>query len=232
MALHYATFENNLTSDPNDYMAVVQAEDSKTRENIIDEMISRGSTVTKAEAFSVMEEYGRAIEILLQQGYSINTPEFQITPSVSGVFTSVDDSFDKSRHAVKFNVKLGSRFTGLAKEVQVQKVTTALPQPVLVSFKDITSGTSNQTLTPGGTAVLKGSMLKWSSERRGNEGVYFVKEDGTETKVETMVKNLPGEQIFTIPALTPGNYDVVVRAFPKQNRNIREGKLAVSLQVL
>lgn len=52
MTLKFALFENNLTSDPNDYMAVVQGLQSKTQEDVIDYMVSRGSTVTKAEALS------------------------------------------------------------------------------------------------------------------------------------------------------------------------------------
>lgn len=50
MALKYALFENHLTSDPSDYMAVMQNLQSKTQEDVIDLMISRGSTVTLSVA--------------------------------------------------------------------------------------------------------------------------------------------------------------------------------------
>lgn len=93
MALKFALFENHLTSDPGDYMAVVQNLQSKTQEDVIDQMIGRGSTVTKAEALSVLEEYAAAIEQLLKDGYSINTPIFNLSPSVKGVFMGADQAF-------------------------------------------------------------------------------------------------------------------------------------------
>lgn len=61
MSLKFALFENHLTSDPSDYMAVVQYLQSKEQEDVFDLMINRGSTVTKAEALSVFEEYFLAI---------------------------------------------------------------------------------------------------------------------------------------------------------------------------
>lgn len=87
MSLKYALFENNLTPDPNDYMAVVQPESSKTQEQVIDLMVSRGSTVTKAEALSVMEEYALAVEQILRDGGSLTTPLFNLSASIAGVFT-------------------------------------------------------------------------------------------------------------------------------------------------
>jgi hypothetical protein len=73
MALKFALFGNHLTSDPNDYMAVVQDLKNKTQEDVFNLMISRGSTVTRAEALSVFEEYGNAIGQLVKDGCSVNT---------------------------------------------------------------------------------------------------------------------------------------------------------------
>ncbi len=85
MALKYALFENHLTDDPSDYMAVVQLQASKSQEDVIDLMIGRGSTVTKAEALSVLEEYAAAIEQLLREGQALNTPLFNLSPTIKGV---------------------------------------------------------------------------------------------------------------------------------------------------
>ena len=93
MAIKYALFPNHLTSDPDDYMAVVQDQTSKTKEDLIDEMIGRGSTVTKAEALSVLEEFEAAVEEALSEGHSINTPLFRIGASIQGVFEGESDGF-------------------------------------------------------------------------------------------------------------------------------------------
>ena len=92
MSLDYALFENHLTSDPNDYMAVVQNQQSKNQEDVIDLMVSRGSTVTKAEALAVFEEYALAVEQLVKNGHAVNTPLFNLSLSVKGVFNREDEA--------------------------------------------------------------------------------------------------------------------------------------------
>ena len=62
MALKFGLTPNHLTSDPEDYMAIPQNVQTVDIEQVIERMISRGSTVTKAEALSVIEEYGLALE--------------------------------------------------------------------------------------------------------------------------------------------------------------------------
>ncbi|HEY5750423.1 MAG TPA: DNA-binding domain-containing protein, partial [Chryseolinea sp.] len=72
--IKYSLFENRLTPDPDDQMAVVQPISTKSMEEVVDLMISRGSTVTKAEALSVMEELGIAMAQLLKDGHNVVTP--------------------------------------------------------------------------------------------------------------------------------------------------------------
>ena len=68
MALKYARFENHPASIPNDYMAMVQNLQSKSLDDAIDLMISRGSIVTRAEGISVLEEYNLEIVQWLKDG--------------------------------------------------------------------------------------------------------------------------------------------------------------------
>ncbi len=88
MPLKYALLDNRLTEDPSDYAARVQNLESKSIDDIIDVMIGRGSTVTRAEALSVLEEYSAALEQLLRDGHSINTPLFNLIPLSDAFFES------------------------------------------------------------------------------------------------------------------------------------------------
>ena len=72
-------------------------------------MIDRGSTVTKAEARAVLEEYGAAMIYLLKEGYTINTSLFKIALGIGGVFTDENDVFDPARHQINLNVSAGDR---------------------------------------------------------------------------------------------------------------------------
>ena len=121
MPLKYALLENRLTEDPNDYLAKVQDLQSKSIDDIIDVMIGRGSTVTRAEALSVLEEYSAALEQLLRDGHSIHTPLFNLVPSIKGVFDDKNESFNSERHQVRVNVNPGTRLRQIESQIQVER---------------------------------------------------------------------------------------------------------------
>ncbi len=230
MPIQYALFPNHLTSDPDDYMAVVQNQSSRTKEDIIDVMIGRGSTVTKAEALSVLEEFEAAVEQALKDGHSINTPLFKIGASVQGVFYE-NDSFDRSKHYVRLNVTPGGRIGEIAPNIGVEKVEASSPQPNLASFKDVASDTTNETLTPGGVGELTGSRLKINPEE-DEQGVFFIAEDGTETKASTLIRNKPSNLIFMIPTgMAAGAYRLEVRTVFQNGKTLRAGSLNSTLIV-
>jgi len=230
MPLKYALFENHLTPEPDDYMAVVQNYEAKTQDDVINLMISRGSTVTRAEALSVMEEYGLATEQLLKDGYGINTPLFNLSPSIQGIFNGSDDSFDRSRHTVKINISPGTRIKGIAGTISVEKVKGASPKPDPEYLEDKGSGTRNDTLTPGNIAMLKGSRLKFD-EADPLQGIFFVALNGTATKVATVSRNKPSELHFLIPTLSAGEYSVEVRVMFKNTKDLKVGWLNSNVTV-
>lgn len=231
MALKFALFENHLTSDPNDYMAVVQDLQSKSQEDVIDLMIGRGSTVTKAEALSVLEEYATAIVQLLKDGYSINTPIFNLSPSIKGVFIGADQSFTPTLHSVKINIAPGIRLREVAPMVSVEKVKGASPQPTPEYLEDLGSGTRNEQLTVGNIAQLKGSRLKFD-ETDPIQGIFLIDASRGETQVKTIARNKPAQVDFLVPPLAPGDYQLEIRAVIYKGKELKKGSLPVSLTVV
>lgn len=57
MTISYVLHENHLTSDPNDYLARVYVTGTVDVEGVIDRMIERGSTTTKADILAALEDY-------------------------------------------------------------------------------------------------------------------------------------------------------------------------------
>jgi len=228
MALKFALFENHLTSDPNDYMAVVQDLQSKTQVDVIDLMIGRGSTVTKAEALSVLEEYGGAIVQLLKDGYAINTPIFNLSPSVKGVFTGVDQSFNPASHSVKINITAGSRIREVGAQVAVERVKGASPQPDPEYLDDLGSSTRNEQLTSGNIAQLRGSRLKFDPVDP-LQGIFLIDTGGFEHKIATVARNKPAQIDFLVPSLPFGEYKLEVRAVVYRGKDLKKGTLPVTL---
>jgi hypothetical protein len=232
MPIKYALYENQLTSDPDDCMAVTQPDRTYTVEEVIDFMRSRGSTVTKAEALSVLEEYAVAIEQILGLGGTITTELFNLSVSIKGVFTNKNDSFDAKRHVVRVNITPGTRLKKLPPMLQVEKVTADKPMPTPLNFKDINSDALNETLTAGGVGQLSGSRLK-IEETDATQGVFLIHNStGTETRVAKIIRNKPAELLFMIPAgLASGDYTLEVRVVFKGTKELRRGTLPYDLTI-
>lgn len=230
MTLKYALFENHLTSDPDDYMAVVQNLQSKSQDDVIDLMISRGSTATRAEALSVIEEYTLAIVLLLKDGYAINTPVFNLSPSVKGIFTSSDQAFNPAVHSVKINISVGSRLREAGRMVVVERVKGASPKPDPEYIDDLGSGTRNDQITPGNIAQVCGSRLKFDPAGE-SQGIFFIATNGTEVKARVIARNKPAQVDFLVPPLSPGEYRLEIRTTMGKNTEIRTGALVARLIV-
>jgi hypothetical protein len=231
MSLDYALFENHLTTDPGDYMAVVQNQQSKTQEDVAELMVSRGSTVTKAEALSVIEEYGLALVLLVKDGYAVNTPLFNLSLSVKGVFNGEEEPFNPAVHSVKINVTPGKRLKEAAAQVSLKRVMGASPKPDLLFVDDLGSGTRNEQLTPGNIARIRGSRLKYDASDP-EQGVFMVATgSGEETKAVTVSRNKPGQVDFLVPPLAPGDYRLEIRAVLYQGKEARTGSLPAELTV-
>jgi hypothetical protein len=191
-------------------------------------MIGKGSTVTKAEALSVIEEFSYAVVDSIAKGNNVNTELFKIYPSISGVFDSQSDSFDKKRHAIRLNLTAGSRLSEALDSIELRKVEIAPAQPVLQQFTDLKTNTVNETFTPGQIASIRGSLLKFDDADE-NQGIFFMAQDGSETKVSQVVKNKPSELLFFAPEGLSGTYSLEVRVIPARYKALKKGQLSFDL---
>lgn len=229
--LPFALFENKLTSDPDDYTAQVQSVGTVNNDDLIAEMTSRGSTLTAAEARSFLEEYELALKKKLLAGYAVNTPLFNISPSIVGVFNGRDDSFDPSRHTVRINITPGVKLRAMEAGFSPVKNESIKPAPVPMDYKDVATGLTNQVITPGGVGQLSGNRLNFD-EADATQGIFLIGADNTAVRVTTMVHHKPALLIFMVPTgLAGGNYHIEVRAAAKNSKDVRTGRLPNDLVV-
>lgn len=229
MYLRYGLILNHLTDDPNDYMAIVTDNETMSIEDIVERMIGKGSTVTKAEALSVIEEFNYAVVDAVSNGKNVNTELFKVYPSISGVFVNKSDGFDQSRHAVRLNINAGKRLAEAAAKIDLKKVDVPVAKPILQEFTDLKTKVRNESFTPGQIASLRGSLLK-IDEADEKQGIFFIAADGTETKVSDIVKNMPSELMFFVPdSLTTGSFQIELRTIFKNYKSMRVGRLFIDL---
>ena len=194
-------------------------------------MIARGSTITKADALAVLQDYHDTINELVLQGFKVVTPGANYGLSLKGNFSGQTDAFDPSRHQTAARVSPGVQYRRTIRErVQLQKQEPSIPQPKLLAYANLNNGDSGEVLTPGGPAQLNGHRLKFDPADP-EQGIFLLAADNTETRIETIIRNTPNELIFLVPAgLAPGNYTLAVRALFGQN-SLRTGLFADTLTV-
>lgn len=232
MSIKYSLIPNQLTDDPNDYRAVVQDQVMRTEEDIINEMLERGSTVTRADIVSVLTDYKATYVKFLRNGDNVKTPLSETRTSMGGRFESKYDRFDPSRHQINHSTTSGIALAGISDGLKVEKVSNIPVQPLLEYLMDFRSGTEGGTLTPGGSVQLRGEHLKLDPED-AEQGIYLLGPTaGEETKVELIMKNMPSELMFEVPEdLNPGEYKVEVRARPRNSPDLRNSRLKTAMAV-
>ncbi|MBN1995020.1 MAG: DUF4469 domain-containing protein [Anaerolineae bacterium] len=231
MPIHYVLFENHLTAQPDTYKAVAQPIATAGLDEVIERMVEHGSTVTRADILSVLEDYFTAIEEMVLEGLHVNTPSANYNVQLKGVFNGPTDTFDPKRHRLTANTSPGKRLRAMVRRrARAAKGQAVIPTPHPVEYLDLVSNRRNSTLTPGGLGQLTGYRLKFEPNDP-RQGLFLAPAaNGPATRVDIIGKNKPGELIFMTPSLAPGQYTLEVRALFGKSE-VRAGALPVALTV-
>ncbi len=209
MSLKYSLTENLLTAEADDYSARPQDVKSNDLENIITQMLEKGSTITRADILAVLNNFFEVAGTITASGETINTDLFKTNLSITGVFAGATDTFDKGRHRIKVNMNAGRILKEAATKIQVEKITVPEAIPHILEVKDSVSNSVNEHITSGGVLEITGSLLKIEGESSDN-GVFLVSGDGTKNKIITLVDNKPARLFVILPSLSSGEYTLQV----------------------
>ena len=234
--LKYALRENLLTAAPDDFMAQVQDVRSYTLDEIIDAMMQKGSTLTRADVAAVLQIYGEVCASVIADGAALNTPLMNTSLSISGVFNGASDAFDKKRHTVNLNITAGTALKAALGKIKCEKTGTASTDPYINEVKDVVSGKVNEVLTKGGVVQITGSRLKFD-QKDSSQGIFFVPETGTPVRAAVIAENKPARLMAIIPAdLAAGTYYIEVRSKHsgggKPLKAVKAGRFAKPLTVV
>ena len=233
--LKYSLRENLLTPAPDDFMAQVQDVRSYTLDEIIDLMMQKGSTLTRADVSAVLQIYGEVCASIIADGAALNTPLMNTSLSISGVFNGANDVFDKKRHAVNLNMTAGTLLRSALSKIKCEKTGTASTDPYISEVKDVVSDTVNTLLTTGAVVQITGSRLKFD-QKDSSQGIFFVPETGAPVRAAVIAENKPARLMAIIPAdLAAGTYYIEVRTkhanATKQLKTLKTGRFAKPLTV-
>ncbi|EMB44851.1 MULTISPECIES: DNA-binding domain-containing protein [Treponema] len=233
--LKYSLRENLLTPAPDDYMAQVTDVRSYTLDEIIDLMMEKGTTLTRADVAATLQVYGEVVSAIIKDGSAVNTPLMNTSMSISGVFDGANDSFDKKRHTVNLNITAGTLLRDAVTKVKCEKTEGVSTDPYITEVTDIVSGKVNEVLTKGGVVQLVGSRLKFDAKDTA-QGIFFVPETGNPVRAAVIAENKPARLMAIIPAdLAAGTYYIEVRTkyanATKQLKTLKVGRFAKPLTI-
>ena len=233
--LKYCLRENLLTPAPDDYMAQAADVRSYTLDEIIDLMMEKGTTLTRADVAATLQVYGEVVSAIIKDVSAVNTPLMNTSMSISGVFDGANDSFDKKRHTVNLNITAGTLLRDAVTKVKCEKTEGVSTDPYITEVTDIVSGKVNEVLTKGGVVQLVGSRLKFDAKDTA-QGIFFVPETGNPVRAAVIAENKPARLMAIIPAdLAAGTYYIEVRTkyanATKQLKTLKIGRFAKPLTI-
>ena len=230
MAIPYYLVDNPLTPDPKDFRARLQLKGRMKRSDIVKRIMSKNSGLAESELLAVFDEESRVIQELLGEGYSVDTGLVLIKPGVKGVFNGATETFTPGKHELKMNVSALKALKEVVRRITLVKVVSGISVPVVTVFEDLISQTNNETITPGKSAKIFGDKLKFDAAD-AEQGIFFIKEDDTETRVEEYTEVGNKKIIFNVPqGLSAGNYILQVNGKTTAGE-VRVGELQGVLNV-
>ena len=227
-------YENQLTDDPNDFIARVSSERSLNVEDICKSAVTRGGADISAEAMRHgVELFQKEMAYLLSDGYSVNTGYFTATTLIKGIFNSPRETFNADKHSVLFKFNQGEAMRKELSNIEVQIMGVAENGLRIAQVTDVKSNTVNDSLTPGFNLKISGYKIKLAGDDT-SVGVYFRNIDtdtSTQVAASDIVINNPSDLIVVIPALPSGEYQLEIvtqftgNALLKEPRTVSYEKL-------
>jgi hypothetical protein len=232
MSIKYYLQPNPITPDPNDQKARVQPNATLGIDEIVKRIVKRGTTLTETDVRAVLRLSFDEIADAVAEGNNVNLSLVNIKPSVQGVFDSVNDSFDDSRHTVRASVSAGIGLQQKMGTASLEKMGSSIVSPDIVDFNDVRTNSHTQA-SKGGIGVITGSELKFNPAN-ATEGIFFVNNaTNAETKVTEVAQRTEGKLMFMIPStLVAGSYYVEVRKAYTSSNAIRSDAFEQNLTVV
>jgi hypothetical protein len=219
--MKYYVYSNKITSDPNVCLAKVTQQETTSFEELVKKATRRGLTLTDTELKSAIIELTYTIIDELNNGKAVETPFARYRPSISGVFTSKDDTFDSNRHSININCLVGRDIKVDLGNIVLEKVKYTNTNPLIESLLNYSTQEENSILSPGGAAEIKGELLKLDLDDN-EQGLFFINGNST-TKAQVIMRNMPSDLIFNIPnTLTAGEFHIEIRnKANKKDQNLK-----------
>jgi len=228
--IKYRVIASKFSTNPDGYAARVLHYRTAELDEVVDRIVKRGTTVARPDVFNVLGHYYDVLEEMLLEGLRISTPAGEYRAGMSGTFTDEAAPFNPEHHHVVPRVAPGKRLRQALAGAQVERYLPDLAVPHPATFIDTATGKRNDVVTPGQIGRLVGKRLRFDPAD-ARQGVFFLAEGGTTTRVDPVAWNKDRHLFFVVPPLAAGSYKVEVRVAYGDD-DLRVGALEAPLRVV
>ncbi len=229
MPLHYALYRNPVKNNQS-YRALIKRRETYDLDDVIEKMVSKGTTLTRADSVAAIELFTQVIQDILKDGGVVSTPLLHAECSISGIFKKEEDRFFSNRHKVKINLRAGKRLKDIIPFITTKKIQGSLPGPGIKRVDDLSTGSVNSSLTIGRPVMISGKRLKFK-EADEKQGVFLTDEHGVDVKLSIVHRNTFSKILVILPdQLKKGTYYLSVKS-DLNTKDIRVGQFEKTLNV-
>lgn len=199
---------NKLTEREDDFTCNIAYQANRS----IQDLCQFAAANSKFSASELESAYNALKEQAKIELYNASTVEFGFTTNslgADGPFIGPDAKFSQTKNKVVLRSVPLAELKKDLDNITVIISGTYEGLPVITVVTDITTGSVNNQITPGGGLNGEGNRVKIAGEEGKEVGFYFVSTtNDTETKVPTasLLRNDPSYFSFIIPPLTAGTY--------------------------
>ena len=197
--------ENKITERTDDYTASVKTfSDTKSLEYIAKEIVRERTEYREDTILSIMKLVEEKIRHVLYSGYPVMTENVRFAPTITGSFDSHGELLDDKSMKCGVNVTVNQIVKdGLAGVKLYIDSVQELGGAKIDRVKDLTTGKTDGTVTPGGMVEVTGSKIKCLNADGSGIG-----------HVTVLGVNDPSKIIFIFPTgLLAGNYRLEIETY-------------------
>ena len=209
--------ENKITERTDDYTASVKTfSDTKSLEYIAKEIVRERTEYRLDTILSIMKLVEEKIRHILYSGYPVMTENVRFSPTITGSFDSHGEVLDDKGMKCGVNVTINQIVKdGLAGVKLYIDSVQELGGAKIDRVKDLTTGKTDGTVTPGGMVEVTGSKIKCLNEDGSGIGHFrLYNESESAEEVKVLGVNDPSKIIFIFPTgLLAGNYRLEIETY-------------------
>jgi hypothetical protein len=161
-------YPNYLKDVEGTYIARVEHETVLTIHDLAASLKNRaGFTGNVTDLIDYVEQLIAEIIYQLCDGYAVNIGILTIYPHVGGTWEHTNEVSDREKHPITFGVRISARLNRMTEAITLECDGIVDNPAYIDEVADVLSGTTNETLTPGGVVVIKGQRIKIEGTKPG-----------------------------------------------------------------